>query len=56
MGRDTLERKATRAVIRMDEKVSDICNTLYDINLKLCHIIKNKNAYYDSSKDDYYMK
>jgi len=38
MGRDTLERKALRAIIRIDEKVSDICNTLYDIGLKLCHI------------------
>ena len=56
MGRDTLERKATRAVIRMDEKVSDICNTLYNMNLKLCHIIKTKNEYHHSSKDDYYMK
>jgi hypothetical protein len=56
MGRDTLERKATRAVIRMDEKVSDICNTLYDINLKLCHIIKSKNDYYHSFENDNYMK
>lgn len=56
MGRDTLERKATRAVIRMDEKVSDIRNTLYDINLKLCHIIKNKKAYYESAKEDSYLK
>lgn len=56
MGRDTLEHKATRAVIRMDEKVSDIRNTLYDINLKLCHIIKNKKAYYDSAKEDSYFK
>ena len=56
MGRDTLERKATRAVIRIDEKVSDIRNTLYDLNLKLCHIIKSKKIYYDPAKEDGYLK
>ncbi len=56
MGRDTLERKATRAVIRIDEKVSDINNTLYDINMKLCHIIKSKNAYYETGEEIGYSK
>lgn len=56
MGRDTLERKATRAVIRMDEKVSDIRNTLYDINMKLCHIIKSKKTYYETGEENGYSK
>jgi len=56
MGRDTLERKALRAVIRMDEKVSDISNTLYDISLKLCHMIKSKGSYYTEKEGDGYFK
>ena len=48
MGRDTLERKATRAVIRMDEKISDISNTLYDISMELCHIIRREKPYYET--------
>jgi hypothetical protein len=56
MGRDTLERKALRAIIRMDEKVSDIRNTLYDMGLKLCHIIKSKPNYYTEKEADGYFK
>ena len=50
MGRDTLERKATRAVIRMDEKISDIRDALHDVSMKLCHMIRREKPYYETGE------
>ena len=56
MGRDTLERKATRAVIRIDEKVSDIKNILSDLSMKVCYLIKDRRDYYDMKEGNEYLK
>ena len=54
MGRDTLTRKATRAVIRTDEKVSDIRNLLSDISMKLCYLIRKSGLGDETGKGDYF--
>jgi hypothetical protein len=50
-----LETRAKKAVLKIEEKVVDISNVMYDISAKLSHIIKSKRDYYgQSERDDYY--
>lgn len=46
MAKEDLETKAKKAVLRIDKKVTDISNVLYDLGMKLCHIIKSFKDYY----------
>jgi len=41
MTKENLETKAKKAVLKIEDKVTDIHNVLYDISSKLCHIIKS---------------
>ena len=56
MAKDYLERKARKAVINIEDKVIDISNVLYDINMKLGYIIKNKRSYSDMFGGNDYLK
>ena len=56
MAKDYLEKKARKAVINIEDKVTDISNVLYDINMKLCYIIKNKRSYSDMFDGNDYLK
>ena len=46
MPKENLEIKVKKAVLKIEEKVSDIYNMLGDLSLKLCHIIKSHKDYY----------
>lgn len=55
MVKDDLETKAKKAILKIEKKVTNIVNVLYDLSMKFCHIIKYKFDYYNSSnKADYY--
>lgn len=45
-GKENLETKARKAVIRIEKKVNDIDNILRDLSMKLCYIIRKKGNYY----------
>lgn len=56
MTKDNLETKARKAVLRIEDKVTDIDNVLRDVSMKLCYIVeKNKNSYTMSNEDEYRM-
>lgn len=46
MATDDLETRARKAIIRIQETVSDIEAVLYDLGMKLCHLIKSRNDYH----------
>jgi len=50
MVKDDLETKAYKAVLSIRSKITDISNTLHDLNMKLSHMIKDKRSYYDMLK------
>ena len=56
MAKDNLETKSKKAVIAIKEKVTDISNVLYDLSMKLCHIIKYKKDYFSQSNGNGYYK
>lgn len=46
MAKQDLETKCKKAVLEIADKVDSIYNTLRDVSMKLCHIIKqNKKSY-----------
>jgi len=48
---DNLETKAMKAILNINDKVADINNTLSDLSMKLCHIIKSRR-YCDSHRPE----
>ncbi len=55
MTKENLETKAKKAVLKIEEKVADITNILYDISSKLCYLIKDRRSYQDMLEgDDYF--
>ena len=59
MAKQDLEVKCKKAVLEIADKVDSIYNTLRDVSMKLCHIIKqNKRSYtlgqYDSNDNNGY--
>lgn len=56
MAKEDLETKARKAVLRIEKSVKDMTNILYDLSMKLCHIIKRKTGYYCLSEDNNYRK
>jgi len=55
MAKDNLETKAKKAVLKIANKVSEMNNSLNDLNLKLCHLIKRGTDYYSyPSSYNYY--
>jgi hypothetical protein len=56
MVKDYLERKARKAVVNIEDKVTDISNVLYDINMKLGYIIKKKPSYSETFDGNNYFK
>ena len=45
MAKDNLETRAKKAILKIEKKVSDIVNVIYDLSMKFCHIIKYKFDY-----------
>jgi hypothetical protein len=56
MAKENLETKARKAVLSIEKKVKDMNNILYDLSMKLCHIIKRKSGYYCRSEGNDYHK
>ena len=56
MAKENLETKARKAVLSIDKKVKDMTNILYDLSMKLCHLIKSKTGYDRLSGGDHYHK
>ena len=56
MTKDDLETKARKAVLNIEKKVKDMNNTLNDLSMKLCHIIKRKTGYYSVPEENGYHK
>ncbi len=56
MTKEDLETKARKAVLRIEKKVTDMSNVLYDVSAKLCHLIKRGSDYYSSPEGNGYYK
>lgn len=54
MAKDDLETKAKKAVLKIAYKVSEMNNSLNDLNLKLYHLIKRGTDYYSPMGSEYY--
>jgi len=46
MAKNNFERKAIKAILNIEKKITDINNVLRDLSMKLCHIIKSKSEFY----------
>jgi len=46
MAKIDLETKCKKAIIDTADKINNIYNTLGDMNMKLCHIIKQNMLFY----------
>lgn len=55
MAKDDLETRAYKAVLSIRSKVTDISNVLNDLNMKVCHMLRDKRTYYDMLKGNDYM-
>ena len=54
MVKQNLETRAKKAILRIEKTVTDIANILYDLSMKLCHIIKSRKDYYTlPDRNDY---
>jgi len=51
-----LELKVKKAIINIDKNIALITNTLQDLSMKLCYIIKDKRSYYDMLHGNDYFK
>ena len=56
MTKEDLETRAKKAVLKIEKKITDINNTLNDLSLKLCHIIKSQKDYYSPTNRNGYYK
>lgn len=55
MTKEDLETRARKAMLRIEKKVTDMSNVLYDVSAKLCHLIKSYKDYYNQpEKNGYY--
>lgn len=53
MAKEILETKARKSVVKIEQKIDSTNNLLRDIDMKLCHLIKNRQNYYISSGAGY---
>ncbi len=54
MVKQNLETKTKQAILKIEKTVTDIANALYDLSMKLCHIIKSRKDYYTlPDRNDY---
>ena len=56
MTKEDLETKARRAVLRIEDKVTDVMNVLYDVSSKLSHLIQRGKEYYGQHDGGSYYK
>jgi hypothetical protein len=56
MPKEDLETKSKKAVLRIEKKVTDISNVLYDMSMKMCHVIKHWKDYYSPQNSNGYYK
>ena len=57
MAKDNLETKVKKAILKIEKRVTDIYNSLNDMNLKLHHLIQNRiaeNTYYSKGDTENY--
>lgn len=55
MTKEDLETRARKAMLRIEKKVTDMSNVLYDVSAKLCHLIRcHKDYYIQPEKNGYY--
>lgn len=54
MVKNNLETKVKKAILSINDKVTDIGNTLRDVSTKLYHVIKYKFDNYKGSEDRQY--
>ena len=48
--------KILKTLLRIDDKLSDLVNVIFDINMKLCYLIKKKVDYQDILEGNDYLK
>lgn len=53
MVKETLETKARKSVVKIEQKIDSTNNLLRDICMKLCHLIKHRRDYYVSNGAGY---
>ena len=55
MAKTDLEAKCKKAILSTAKKVDHIYNTLGDVSMKLCHLIKRNKLFYgqEVEKDNY---
>lgn len=53
MAKENLETKTKKAILSIDDKVTDIGNVLRDVSMKLYHVIKYKFDYHRSYGMEY---
>jgi len=51
MEENNFEKSMENFLYSVDDKISDIRNILYDINSKLCYLIRRKKDHYDIYHD-----
>ena len=51
MEENNFEKMMEKFLFRVDDKISDIRNILYDINSKLCYLIRRNKDHYDVYHD-----
>ena len=56
MVKENLEIKTRKAVLRIEDKVTDMWNFLYDVNAKLSHLIRRGKEYYGQHDGGSYYK
>lgn len=55
MNKENLETKAKKAVLKIEEKITDMANILNDLSMKLCYLIKDKRSYHDMLEGNDYL-
>ena len=56
MAKENLETKARKAILRIEDKVTDVRNVLYDVSSKLNHMIERGKEYYSQHDGGSYYK
>jgi hypothetical protein len=58
MAKENLEAKSMKVLLNINDNVTDIRDTLHDLSMKVCYLIKNKGRNYSISQttdyEDYY--
>ncbi len=47
MAKENLEKKAQKAILKIEESVTRIEYAVGDLSMKLCHLIRDRRSYQD---------